>query len=627
MFDFFIKIVHAQVSFPEIGGQDQDLSDLIVAIYNFAFAIVGFAVFIQFLIAGFLWVTAAGRANNISRAKDKMRGAIIGAILLVSSWLILNVINPDLVGNTFDFNLRGVSESVDYVSKENPLKDFFDIFIPGNGGTTCPSSCGGFTEVGACEITDDQCGLNCVWDHTNSWCLPGSGGSIPADCVDVDGNNEINNQDCGSPENDNCSLCGSISQNTAALQADLVYSDPAPIHESGTLAISGGISSQTVQGESKGFWAWFLGKFASAQIGTHNFTIRITDAKGATATKAYSITVVESSAGRILNIRIADLDLFGREVHAQTTDLIITPAETKLKDAVKGDTYYQEIHIRGGSPPYTWKIISGSLPIGLQLTNGAIASFGEIDGVDGPPGDTNDDGGNDIVTTYTYYQTVTKSDNICDVNCREVANPDNKLPLSDDRCRLRDDGSILCDCRLLDGWFGTVDCRQVNERSVLEECQKWCVDGDTGEKKPTTETWSNCNFLIDHFGALPGSDLPDIDCTEVSSERIDSSLDPCRSLTDTFNNCRARIQLLPKLTNGSYDITGLQSGSGDDVQAGQLFVINGQTPTGEPSTGIGCSYEEQSFAVECGAPWSGGICFEFHCEIGCYDLNNVCPNK
>lgn len=33
------------------------------------------------------------------------------------------------------------------------------------------------------------------------------GGRIPAGCVDVDGNNQINEQDCGAPENSNCPLC------------------------------------------------------------------------------------------------------------------------------------------------------------------------------------------------------------------------------------------------------------------------------------------------------------------------------------------------------------------------------------------------------------------------------------
>ena len=100
-----IKAANAQARFPSIGGTDQDLGGFITEIYNFAFAIVGLAVFIQFLIAGFLWLTAAGNSGNISSARDKMQNAIIGAILLAASWLILNVINPDLVSNTFKFGI------------------------------------------------------------------------------------------------------------------------------------------------------------------------------------------------------------------------------------------------------------------------------------------------------------------------------------------------------------------------------------------------------------------------------------------------------------------------------------------------------------------------------------------
>ncbi|MDP3953803.1 MAG: hypothetical protein Q8Q06_00095 [bacterium] len=102
-----IKVINAQVNFPEIGGDDQNLPGLISEIYNFAFAIVGLAVFIQFLRAGFGWLTAAGNPGNIGDAKQKMQNAIIGAILLAASWLILNVINPDLVNNTFKFGIPG----------------------------------------------------------------------------------------------------------------------------------------------------------------------------------------------------------------------------------------------------------------------------------------------------------------------------------------------------------------------------------------------------------------------------------------------------------------------------------------------------------------------------------------
>ena len=81
--------------------------------------------------------------------------------------------------------------------------------------------------------------------------------------------------------------------------------------------------------------------------GTSNFTARVTDNVGATATKALSIVVT----GAVLTITTSSL-----------------PADTV------GIVYNQTLTASGGSTPYTWAIASGSLPAGLSLntSTGAI---------------------------------------------------------------------------------------------------------------------------------------------------------------------------------------------------------------------------------------------------------------
>ncbi len=79
----------------------KDFGDLIENIFTWALWLVGAAIFVNFLWAGLLWFTAAGRPGPISQAKDKMFNALIGAIILLASYLILNTINPDLVKQTF----------------------------------------------------------------------------------------------------------------------------------------------------------------------------------------------------------------------------------------------------------------------------------------------------------------------------------------------------------------------------------------------------------------------------------------------------------------------------------------------------------------------------------------------
>lgn len=79
----------------------KDFGQLIQDIFGWALALVGAAVFVNFLWAGFLWFTAAGRPRPITQAKEKMTSALIGAIIFLASFLILKTINPDLVRQTF----------------------------------------------------------------------------------------------------------------------------------------------------------------------------------------------------------------------------------------------------------------------------------------------------------------------------------------------------------------------------------------------------------------------------------------------------------------------------------------------------------------------------------------------
>ncbi|OGM99693.1 MAG: hypothetical protein A3B91_01475 [Candidatus Yanofskybacteria bacterium RIFCSPHIGHO2_02_FULL_41_29] len=80
--------------------------DLITSAYDYSLILVGIAVFIMIMWGGFLWMTSAANPGNINTAKGYIRNAIIGAILLASSYVILNTISPELVGG--GFSLRGL---------------------------------------------------------------------------------------------------------------------------------------------------------------------------------------------------------------------------------------------------------------------------------------------------------------------------------------------------------------------------------------------------------------------------------------------------------------------------------------------------------------------------------------
>jgi len=113
---FHVPTAHAaQFILPNFTGDN--IGQFVKDLYIFSISIVGLAVFIQFLRAGFSYFfKAAGNASETANARSMMTNAVIGAILLLSAYLILYVINPDLV-NTNIFNLNNIASQIPKYSK------------------------------------------------------------------------------------------------------------------------------------------------------------------------------------------------------------------------------------------------------------------------------------------------------------------------------------------------------------------------------------------------------------------------------------------------------------------------------------------------------------------------------
>lgn len=73
------------------------LPDYIAAIYNFALMIIGLVCFGALIYGGIRYLTSAGKPAAMSDAKDQIFSALLGLIILFSSYLILTTINPELV--------------------------------------------------------------------------------------------------------------------------------------------------------------------------------------------------------------------------------------------------------------------------------------------------------------------------------------------------------------------------------------------------------------------------------------------------------------------------------------------------------------------------------------------------
>lgn len=88
------------LEYPKFGGfdlnDDQDINELVAWLYYFIVSISGFSAFIMLVRGGFMWLSSAGDQGRLSEAKSIITSAILGLIIILASFLILQVINPEL---------------------------------------------------------------------------------------------------------------------------------------------------------------------------------------------------------------------------------------------------------------------------------------------------------------------------------------------------------------------------------------------------------------------------------------------------------------------------------------------------------------------------------------------------
>ncbi len=77
-------------------GAAGDLPALIGNIIEVALGFVGFLAFAFILYAGFLWMTAGGNEENVTKAKTMMRNAVVGFIIISAAYAIVNFVITSL---------------------------------------------------------------------------------------------------------------------------------------------------------------------------------------------------------------------------------------------------------------------------------------------------------------------------------------------------------------------------------------------------------------------------------------------------------------------------------------------------------------------------------------------------
>lgn len=102
---FFLNVSPAgatEVTWPTLPGgftirDNTSLPELVKYIFNFSIMIAGLAAFFMLVFGGFRYLTSVGNAAAQKDARDIISSAIVGLLLLLASYLLLQVINPDIL--------------------------------------------------------------------------------------------------------------------------------------------------------------------------------------------------------------------------------------------------------------------------------------------------------------------------------------------------------------------------------------------------------------------------------------------------------------------------------------------------------------------------------------------------
>ncbi|MDO8474110.1 MAG: pilin [bacterium] len=86
--------------YPSVGGLplklDMPIEQIVAWLYTFFVMISGLAAFVMIVWGGVKWMTSQGNPADTGDAKDKIKMALLGLLLVLSSFIILQIINPEL---------------------------------------------------------------------------------------------------------------------------------------------------------------------------------------------------------------------------------------------------------------------------------------------------------------------------------------------------------------------------------------------------------------------------------------------------------------------------------------------------------------------------------------------------
>lgn len=138
--------VDLQVKIPGQPDAGKDLAHYVAAWYTFGVSAISIIAVVMIMWGGFEWITAAGSATLIGQAKGRIMNAIVGIILILTSYGLLYLINPALVElrmpviekiNKKDINIAKDWDWIDYNFCSNEIWSCGFIRDTGNATTMC----------------------------------------------------------------------------------------------------------------------------------------------------------------------------------------------------------------------------------------------------------------------------------------------------------------------------------------------------------------------------------------------------------------------------------------------------------------------------------------------------------
>jgi|SRR3989338_3059815 len=174
----------------------------ILSLYRFAIWIAITLAIFMMMVAGFQWLTAGGSPDRVGKAKGYISNAIIGLVIALFSFIILQTINPRLVdltlpeiegpeigqlaGNSCCYNSQTHEAVIDAILEAGKTcKDLEPLYGPGWAECSQGSAC-------TCEIDyrpqgGAQHSFHCDNGLTQDACNGLNGSNIPRKCAYYEG--------------------------------------------------------------------------------------------------------------------------------------------------------------------------------------------------------------------------------------------------------------------------------------------------------------------------------------------------------------------------------------------------------------------------------------------------------